>query len=203
MSVEGKDIYAAERRGVFLNKVRRCSRYMVINLMLRVGVFHIAPLCHQCGDDGSICPHIVTAVVKPPALETYDISDAGCERGPDASASAEFSLFNNFATTQPSTPMTRRLQSRSKLQIAVFFLILLSLLLISLMFPCKHCQEEFSALSLKGLKLHQKKCPAYLSHEEGANNRRKAAVESKKVRRKKIKESRARLGSAVPGVSLL
>ena len=96
--------------------------------------------------------------------------------------------------------MARRLRSCSILQITLFFLLLL---FVCLMFPCKHCQEGFTALSSKGLKLHQKKCLPYLSHEAAANSRRKATVESKKVRQTKLKERKARLDLVVPGVSFL
>lgn len=65
------------------------------------------------------------------------------------------------------------------------------------MYPCKHCQDGFSALSFTGLKLHQKKCPSYLSHEAASNTRRKATVESKKVKQTKLKERKERLGTGV------
>lgn len=73
------------------------------------------------------------------------------------------------------------------------------------MFPCKNCQEEFRALSEKGLKLHQKKCQTYLNHEAAANARRKATVASKNVRRTQLKERKVRVGllpaTAAPEVS--
>ena len=95
--------------------------------------------------------------------------------------------------------MTRRFRSRSISQIALFFL----LLLVYLMFPCKHCPEGFSAVSSKGLKLHQKKCPAYLNHEAAARSRRKATVESQRVKRTKLKERKVRSDLPVQGVSYL
>ena len=96
--------------------------------------------------------------------------------------------------------MARRIRSCPVFKPTFFFLLLL---FIYSMFPCKHCQEGFTALSSKGLKLHQKKCLPYLSHEAAANSRRKATVESKKVRQTKLKERKARLDLVVPGVSFL
>lgn len=103
--------------------------------------------------------------------------------------------------------MARRPQRHKKLGLVfVFLLPLLLLLLIFSMFPCKYCQEGFSAVSAKGLKQHQKKCQAHLNHEAAANKRRKATVTSKNIRRTKLKERKERLGSLTaaapgPGVS--
>jgi hypothetical protein len=73
------------------------------------------------------------------------------------------------------------------------------------MFPCKHCPERFTALSARGLTQHHRKCQAFLKHEAEANQRRKAIVASNKVRRTKLRVRlevrKARLGSALPGVS--
>jgi hypothetical protein len=73
------------------------------------------------------------------------------------------------------------------------------------MFPCKHCPERFTALSARGLTQHHRKCQAFLKHETEANQRRKAIVASNKVRRTKLRVRlevrKARLGSALPGVS--
>ena len=101
--------------------------------------------------------------------------------------------------------MARRPQRHKKLQLVLVFLLPL-LLLICSMFPCKYCQEGFSAVSTKGLKQHQKKCQAHLNHEAAANKRRKAAVTSKNIKRTKLKERKERLGSLAaetpgPGVS--
>ena len=38
-----------------------------------------------------------------------------------------------------------------------------------IMFPCKYCAEQFTALSAKGLTQHRKKCQAFLKHEAKAN----------------------------------
>lgn len=103
--------------------------------------------------------------------------------------------------------MVQCLQNHSKRQITVFFLLSSFLLIcFQVMFPCKNCQEGFSALSAKGLKQHQNKCQDYLNHEAIANERRKATVASKNIRRTKLKERKERLGSTVAapgkGVSL-
>jgi hypothetical protein len=70
------------------------------------------------------------------------------------------------------------------------------------MFPCKHCPERFSALSARGLTQHQRKCQAFLKHEAEANQRRKTAAASYKVRQTRLKVRKARLGSAAPEVCL-
>jgi hypothetical protein len=75
------------------------------------------------------------------------------------------------------------------------------------MFPCKYCAERFTALSARGLTQHHRKCPAFLKHEAEANQRRKTTVASSKIRRTKlraqvkVKDPKARLGSAAIGVS--
>jgi hypothetical protein len=71
------------------------------------------------------------------------------------------------------------------------------------MHPCKDCQDEFSAMTSKGLKLHQKRCQSFLKHEAATNQRRKATVVSKNVKRTKLKERKERLGSAALGVRFL
>ena len=38
-----------------------------------------------------------------------------------------------------------------------------------IMFPCKHCPEQFTALSARGLTQHHRKCPAFIRHEAVAN----------------------------------
>lgn len=99
--------------------------------------------------------------------------------------------------------MAQRSQLLTKLTIIVFFVFPLFLLICS-MFPCKNCSEGFSALSARGLKQHQKKCQAYLNQEASANERRKANVTSKNIRRTKLKERKVRLGplaAAALGVS--
>jgi hypothetical protein len=72
------------------------------------------------------------------------------------------------------------------------------------MFPCIHCPERFTALSARGLTQHHRKCQAFLNYEAQANQRRKTTA-SKKVRRTKLRvkleDRKARLGSAVAGVS--
>ena len=68
------------------------------------------------------------------------------------------------------------------------------------MFPCKNCQEGFSALSSKGLKQHQKKCQTHLNQEAAANERRKATVTSRNIKRAKLKDRKERLDlTAAPG----
>lgn len=101
--------------------------------------------------------------------------------------------------------MAKYPRSHAKLQIAVVFLLVLFLftLSISFMFPCKHCQEEFSALSAGGLMKHRKTCQAFQKHEAAAIERRKATATSKKVRRTQLKERKAHLAAAVPEVSFL
>ena len=73
----------------------------------------------------------------------------------------------------------------------------------SVMFPCKHCPEQFTALSARGLTQHHRKCQAFLNYEAQANRCRKTTVASKKVKRTKLKleDRKARLGSAAAGVS--
>ena len=70
------------------------------------------------------------------------------------------------------------------------------------MFACKHCPDRFNAVSAGGLRQHQKKCQAFLKHEEEANQRRKATATSSKAKRAKLKDRKQRLGSAAPVVSL-
>lgn len=94
--------------------------------------------------------------------------------------------------------MARRPQRHKKLEF-VFFLVLPLFLLICSMFPCKNCQEGFSALSARGLKLHQKKCQAHLNQEAAANERRQATVASNNIRRTKLKERKERLSLAAAG----
>jgi hypothetical protein len=90
--------------------------------------------------------------------------------------------------------MAKHPQGRPKLQIAIFFSLLL--LFILFMHPCKDCQDGFRAMTPKGLKLHQKRCQSFLKHEAARNERRKATAASKNVRRTKLKERKERLGSA-------
>ena len=99
--------------------------------------------------------------------------------------------------------MAKHPRSRPKLRIGVIFSLLLVffILSVSFMLPCKHCQTGFSALSVRGLTQHQKKCEAFLKHEAAANECRKATANSNKIRRTKLNERKARLGSATPGVS--
>ena len=74
-----------------------------------------------------------------------------------------------------------------------------------IMFPCKHCPEQFTALSARGLTQHHRKCQAFLKHEAAINQHRKTTVASSKIRqtklRVKLKDHKAHLGSAAPGVS--
>ena len=67
------------------------------------------------------------------------------------------------------------------------------------MFACKHCPDGFSAVSAGGLRLHQKKCEAFLQREDAANQRRKATASLTLVKRAKLKNRKMRLN---PGVSL-
>jgi hypothetical protein len=69
------------------------------------------------------------------------------------------------------------------------------------MFPCKFCARGFSALSVGGLRRHEKKCQAFLKHEAEAYKRRKAIAASNKVRQATLKDRKARLGRAAPRVS--
>ena len=71
------------------------------------------------------------------------------------------------------------------------------------MHPCKNCQDGFSAITPKGLKLHQKICQSFLKHEAAANERRKSTAAAKDaIRRTKLKERKMRLGSAALGVQV-
>jgi hypothetical protein len=99
--------------------------------------------------------------------------------------------------------MAKHSRSRPKLRIAVVILLSLFLFTLSVwfMFPCKHCPERFGALSARGLTQHQRKCQAFLKHEAEANQRRKTTAASYKVRRTRLKDRKARLSSATPGVS--
>ena len=56
-------------------------------------------------------------------------------------------------------------------------------------------------MSAKGLKQHQKKCQAHINQEAVANERRKATVASKNVRRAKLKERKERLGPLAGAVA--
>ena len=98
-------------------------------------------------------------------------------------------------------PMAKHPRGHPKLQIAIAFSLLF--LFILFMHPCKDCQDRFSAITPKGLKLHQKRCQSFLKHEAAANERRKATVASKNVRRTKLKERKERMGSAALGVRFL
>jgi len=97
--------------------------------------------------------------------------------------------------------MAKQPRGRRKLQIAIVFSLLF--LFILFMHPCKDCQDGFSAITPKGLKLHQKKCQSFLKHEAAANERRKATAASKNVRRTRLKERKERLGSAALRVRFL
>lgn len=97
--------------------------------------------------------------------------------------------------------MTKRPRSCRKPQIAIVFSLLF--LLILFMHPCKDCQDGFSAITPKGLKLHQKKCQSFLKREAAVNERRKATATSKNIRQMKLKERKVRLGSAALGVRFL
>jgi hypothetical protein len=92
-------------------------------------------------------------------------------------------------------------RGRPKLQIVIAFSLLF--LFILFMHLCKDCQGGFSAITPKGLKLHQRRCRSFLKHEAAANERRKATAASKEVRRTKLKERKERLGSAALGVRFL
>ena len=96
----------------------------------------------------------------------------------------------------PSLPMAKHPRSRPKLPIAVVFSLFF--LFILFMHLCKDCQDGFSAVTPKGLKLHQKKCQSFLKREAAANERRKATAALKK--RMKLKERKVRSGSAALGV---
>src|SRR6266704_4832304 len=97
--------------------------------------------------------------------------------------------------------MAKDPRSHRKLRIAIFFLFFFVLFFkLWFMFPCKHCPGQFNALSSRGLTQHQRKCQAFLRHEAEANQRRKTIVSSNKVRRMKLKDCKARMGSA-PEVS--
>jgi hypothetical protein len=89
------------------------------------------------------------------------------------------------------------------MRIAILFSSTLFLFILSVrfMFLCKHCPERFSALSARGLTQHQRKCQAFLKHEAEANQRRKTTAASDMARRTKLKDRKARLGSAAQGVS--
>jgi len=102
------------------------------------------------------------------------------------------------------SPMAKRPRSRPKLRIAIFFSLLLTLFVLSMlfMFACKHCPDGFRAASSGGLSKHQKKYEAFLKREDDANQCRKAIATSNKVRRAKLKDCKMRLNSAAPGVSL-
>jgi len=105
--------------------------------------------------------------------------------------SAIISLFSRMAK-----------HSRSRPKLIVFSLSLfLFTLSVWFMFPCRHCPEQFGALSARGLTQHQRKCQGFLKHEAEANQRRKTTAASYKVRRTRLKDRKARLGSAAPGVS--
>src|SRR5258705_7432631 len=101
--------------------------------------------------------------------------------------------------------MAKHSRSRPKLQITIVLSLSLFLFAFSqsvwFMFPCKHCPERFGALSARGLTQHQRKCQAFLKHGAEANQRRKTTAASYKVRRTRLKDRKARLGSAAPGVS--
>jgi len=97
--------------------------------------------------------------------------------------------------------MVKLPQSHPKLQIAAVFL--LSFLFILFMHLCKDCEDGFSAVTPKGLKLHQKKCRTFLNREAAANERRKATATSNNVRQTKLKEHKVRLGSTALGVRFL
>jgi len=97
--------------------------------------------------------------------------------------------------------MAKQPRGRRKLQITIVFSLLF--LFILFMHPCKDCQDGFSAITPKGLKLHQKKCQSFLKHEAAANERRKATAASKNVRRTRLKERKERLGSAALRVRFL
>ena len=96
--------------------------------------------------------------------------------------------------------MAKRPQGRPKLQIAIVFSLLL--LFVLFMHLCKDCQDGFSAMTPRGLKLHQKRCQSFLKCEAATNERRKATAASKNVRRTKLKERMERLGSAGLGVRI-
>ena len=119
-------------------------------------------------------------------------------------------LFNESQTTDPRTHLRSTFKppyiSESNLNLnlvggAYRFLINL------IMFPCKYCAKQFTALSARGLTQHCRKCQAFLKHEAKANQRRKTTIASNKNRQTrlrtlvKLKDRKACLGSATPGVS--
>jgi hypothetical protein len=97
--------------------------------------------------------------------------------------------------------MAKHPRGRPKLQITILFSLLL--LFILFMHPCKDCQDGFSAMTPRGLKLHQKRCQSFLKLEAATNERRKATAASKNARRTKLKERKERLGSVALGVRFL
>ena len=76
------------------------------------------------------------------------------------------------------------------------------ILLSNQMHPCKNCQDGFSAITPKGLKLHQKICQSFLKQEAAANQRRKSTAAKNAIIRTKLKEHKMRLGSAALGVQV-
>lgn len=70
------------------------------------------------------------------------------------------------------------------------------------MHPCKNCQNGFSAITPKGLKLHQKICQSFLKHEVVVNERRKLTAAKNANRRTELKERKTKMRSAAPGVQV-
>jgi hypothetical protein len=97
--------------------------------------------------------------------------------------------------------MAKHPRGHPKLQIVIAFSLLF--LFILFMHLCKDCQDGFSAITLKGLKLHQRRCQSFLKHEAVANEHRKATAASKEVRQTKLKERKEHLGSAALEVRFL
>ncbi|KAF8958622.1 hypothetical protein BDZ97DRAFT_1923519 [Flammula alnicola] len=97
--------------------------------------------------------------------------------------------------------MARPPRRRPKLQIALLFCLVLTLFLlsVSVMYPCKHCPDNFIARSAGGLRQHHNKCEAYLKHEAESTQHRQSAAALNKTKRSKLAHRKARIHSQTPG----
>ena len=86
-------------------------------------------------------------------------------------------------------------------QAANYIAFSLLFLFILFMHLCKDCEDGFSAITLKGLKLHQKKCKSFLKHEAAVNECQKATANARRT--SKLKDHKEHLGSAALGVRFL
>ena len=119
----------------------------------------------------------LTVVVQVPEKGFPDINDRLGSLEPVAVLGADLSLTNN--------PSTFHIQLSNQMHL------------------CKNCQDRFSAITPKGLKLHQKICQSFLKHEAAANERRRSTAAAKNaIKRTKLKERKMRLGSAALGVQV-